>query len=91
MVTQQAIGRQPTTVEDLKQVWPESVIDHVYRKEPFPVHAVGTAINNDDGRILLIFASETDDVRHFALETGQALSVINMLMNAITGSLEIGG
>ena len=68
---------------DNRSVWPDWVYKHVDRRDPFPVDAIGTAVNGKKGRVVLILTSKNKDIRHFEIDGKLARSMADMLQDAV--------
>ena len=84
MSTEKTLER-PTEVDDPNDrgEWPDWVYKHVDRKNPFHVNAAGTAVNANNGRVILILTSKDRDIQHFEIVREMAEAIAEMLRDAV--------
>ena len=68
---------------DNRGVWPDWVYKHVDRRNPFHVAAVGTAVNANNRRVVLILTSKNKDIQHFEIDRELVGAIAEMLQDAL--------
>ena len=73
---------QPDTEDPKEKLWPDWVYKHVDRTNPFNSTGVGTAINTDKGRVVLLFTSKDKNIQHFEFDGDLSKALIELHQKA---------